>query len=150
MGQEVQLFENMLTEYFGQEATCVVNGTAALQLALQAAGVGYGHEVLVPSITYVASFQAISATGATQLHAEIDPETFCLDVKDAELRISKNTKAIMPVHYAGGTGPLAEYYALASKYDLRVIEDAAHAFGSSYNGKLIGSFGDIICLVLMV
>ena len=145
MGQEVQLFENMLTEYFGQEATCVVNGTAALQLALQAAGVGYGHEVLVPSITYVASFQAISATGATPIACEIDPETFCLDVKDAELRISKNTKAIMPVHYAGGTGPLAEYYALASKYDLRVIEDAAHAFGSSYNGKLIGSFGDIIC-----
>ena len=145
MGQKVKDFEYLLSEYFGRSSTCVVNGTAALHLALQAIGVGLGDEVLVPSITYVSSFQAISATGAIPISCEIDSSTFCLDVKDAEARITEKTKAIMPVHYAGGTGSIPGYYELANKYGLRVIEDAAHALGSSYNGKLIGSFGDIVC-----
>ena len=145
MGQKVKDFEYLLSEYFGRPSTCVVNGTAALHLALQAVGVGLGDEVLVPSITYVSSFQAIAATGATPISCEIDPATFCLDVKDAEARITEKTKAIMPVHYAGGMGSIPDYYELANRYGLRVIEDAAHALGSSYNGKLIGSFGDIIC-----
>jgi len=145
MGEKVKFFEQILTEYFGQTATCVTNGTAALHLALQAAGVGIGDEVLVPSVTYVASFQAIAATGAKPIACEIDPTTFCLDAKDAESRVTEKTKAIMPVHYAGGSGHISEYYALANRHGLRVIEDAAHALGSSYNGKLIGSFGDIIC-----
>ncbi|MEC8458235.1 MAG: DegT/DnrJ/EryC1/StrS family aminotransferase [Bacteroidota bacterium] len=145
MGQKVKDFEYLLSEYFGRPSTCVINGTAALHLALQAVGVGLGDEVLVPSITYVSSFQAIAATGATPISCEIDPATFCLDVKDAEARITEKTKAIMPVHYAGGMGSIPGYYELANRYGLRVIEDAAHALGSSYNGKVIGSFGDIIC-----
>ena len=145
MGAEVQQFEDELTEFFGRPAVCVVNGTAALHLALQAAGIGLGDEVLVQSLTYVASFQAISATGAVPVACDVDPDTLCLDWKDAEKRVTKNTKAVMPVHYAGGVGALNEIYTFAEKYGLRVIEDAAHAFGSVYQGKKVGGFGDIAC-----
>lgn len=145
MGQKVKDFEDRLSEYFGRPALCVVNGTAALHLALQAVGVGQGDEVLVPSITYVASYQAITATGAAPISCDIDPITLCLDVKDAKTKITAKTRAIMPVHYAGGFGEISEYYKLADENNLRVIEDSAHALGSRYQNKLIGSFGDIAC-----
>ena len=145
MGAEVQLFEQKLTEFFGRPAVCVVNGTAALHLALQAIGVGHGDEVLVQSLTYVASFQAISATGATPIACDVDPETLCLDWRDAEKRLTPRTKAVMPMHYAGGVGALDEIYAFANKYGLRVVEDAAHAFGTEHQGKRVGGFGDIAC-----
>jgi len=145
MGVEVQQFEEELTKFFGRPAVCVVNGTAALHLALQAAGIGLGDEVLVQSLTYVSSFQAISATGAKPVACDVDAETLCLDWKDAEKRVTPNTKAIMPVHYAGGVGALNQIYAFAEKYGLRVIEDAAHAFGTEYQGKKVGGFGDIAC-----
>ena len=145
MGVEVQKFEKELTEFFGRPAVCVVNGTAALQLALQAVGVGSGDEVLVQSLTYVASFQAISATGAKPVACDVDPGTLCLDWRDAEKRLTPRTKAVMPVHYAGGVGALDEIYEFADKQGLRVIEDAAHAFGTKYHGKRIGGFGDVAC-----
>ena len=92
MGVEVQQFEDALSEFFGRPTVCVINGTAALQLSLQACGVGPGDEVLVPSLTYVASFQAISATGALPVACDINEETYLLDFVDAEKRITKNTK----------------------------------------------------------
>lgn len=145
MGAEVQQFEENLTGFFGRPVVCVANGTAALHLALQASGIGLGDEVIVQSLTYVASFQAISATGATPIACDIDPKTLTMDCRDAESRITQNTKAIMPVHYSGGVGNLQEIYDLAKRHNLRVIEDAAHAFGTFYDGRLVGSFGDIIC-----
>ena len=145
MGAEVQQFEQALTAFFGRPAVCVVNGTAALQLALQACGVGHGDEVLVQSLTYVASFQAISATGATPIACDVDPFTLTLDWRDAEKRLTPKTKAVMPVHYGGGVGALDEIYAFARRHGLRVIEDAAHAFGTVYQGKRVGGFGDIAC-----
>lgn len=145
MGSDVQVFEKALTEFFGRTTVCVVNGTAALQLAVQACDIGAGDEVLVPSLTYVASFQAISAVGATPVPCDIDAETWLIDLEDAGKRLTKHTKAIMPVHYTGGAGDLDAVYAFAAKHDLRVIEDAAHAFGSTHKGKRIGSFGDIAC-----
>ena len=145
MGKEVQYFEEELTKFFGRPALCVANGTAALHLSLQAAGVGLGDEILVQSLTYVASFQAISATGAKPVSCDINSNTFCFDWRDAESRLTSKTKAIMPVHYSGGVGDLSEIYAFAKKYRLRVIEDAAHAFGSEHLGRRIGSFGDIAC-----
>jgi dTDP-4-amino-4,6-dideoxygalactose transaminase len=145
MGAEVQLFEERLSEFFGRRAVCVVNGTAALHLALQAAGIGQGDEVLVQSLTYVASFQAISATGAIPVACDVNELTLTLDLQDAEKRLTPNTKAVMPVHYSGGVGELDEIYAFARKYGLRVIEDAAHAFGTQYQGKYVGGFGDIAC-----
>lgn len=145
MGAEVQRFERGLSQFFGREAVCVSTGTAALQLALQGCGIGIGDEVLVQSLTYVASFQAISGVGATPVACEIDPATLTIDWRDAEKRLTNRTKAIMLVHYSGGVGQLDELYAFAQKYKLRVIEDAAHAFGTTYRGRRIGSFGDVAC-----
>jgi len=145
MGAEVQQFEEALTGFFGRPAVCVVNGTASLHLALQACGIGRGDEVLVPSLTYIASFQAISASSAKPVACDINSETFQLDLADAEKRITPRTKAIMPVHYTGGVGELDALYTFSKKHNLRIIEDAAHAFGTTYKGKRVGSFGDIAC-----
>jgi dTDP-4-amino-4,6-dideoxygalactose transaminase len=145
MGAQVQEFELALTNFLGQETICVVNGTAALQLALQACEIGNGDEVLVQSLTYLSSFQSISANGAIPVACDINPDTLTLDLVDAEKRLTSKTKAVMPVHYAGEMGNLDEIYAFAKKNDLRVIEDAAHAFGSTYNDKRIGAIGDIVC-----
>jgi dTDP-4-amino-4,6-dideoxygalactose transaminase len=145
MGAEVQQFEQRLAEFFGRPTVCVVNGTAALQLALQACDIGLGDEVLVQSLTYLASFQAISSTGAVPVACDIDPATMTLDWRDAEKRLTSKTKALMPVHYSGGVGALDEIYAFARKHSLRVIEDAAHAFGTVYQGRRVGGFGDIAC-----
>lgn len=145
MGQEVKAFEEELADFFGRPAVCVVNGTAALHLALQAADIGPGDEVLVQSLTYVASFQAISATGASPIACDIDPTTVCIDLNDAKAKITSRTKAIMPVYYSGGVGNLGAIYEFAKSHNLRVIEDAAHAFGTTYNGSKIGAIGDISC-----
>ncbi len=145
MGDEVRRFEEDLTAFFGRPAVCVNTGTAGLHLALQCSEIGVGDEVLVQSLTYVASFQAISAAGATPVAIDISAASGCIDLADAARKISSRTKAIMPVHYAGGVGNLNEVYKFAEKHSLRVIEDAAHAFGSKYNGAKVGSFGDISC-----
>ena len=145
MGEEVGSFEDMLTEYLGRPAVCVASGTAALQLALQAMGLGPGDEVLVPTITYLASFQTVSANGAVPVACDIDANTCLIDLKDAAKRITDKTRAIMPVHYAGQPVDFSALSKLAQDNGLRVIEDAAHAFGSSYEGKKIGSFGDVAC-----
>jgi len=145
MGNEVNLFEKKLANYFGRPVVCVSNGTAALHLALQACGIGPGDEVLVQSLTYVASFQAISATGAIPIPCDILQDTYTIDCRDAENRLTTRTKAIMPVHYSGGVGNLDEIYNFAMLHNLRVIEDAAHAFGTTYGNKKVGSFGDISC-----
>ena len=145
MGAEVQQFEQALSNFFGRPAVCVVNGTAALHLALQATDVGPDDEVLVQSFTYVASFQAIAASGARPVACDVNPSTLTLDIRDAEKRVTSKTKAIMPVHYGGGVGNLNEIYAFAKDNGLRVIEDAAHAFGTCHEGKIIGGFGDVAC-----
>lgn len=145
MGEEVKKFENELSNYFNRQATCVVNGTSALQLALQSIGIKRGDEVLVPSLTYLASYQAISATGAKPISCDIDEKSLIIDIDDAKKRVTKKTKCIMPVFYSGGVGNLDEIYNFSSEFGLRVVEDAAHAFGTKYKNKLIGSFGDISC-----
>ncbi len=145
MGAEVEQFEGALMYFVGRPAVCVVNGTAALHLALQACDIGPGDEVLVPSLTYVASFQAISATGARPISCDVLENTLTMDWRDAETRLTPRTKAVMPVHYTGGVGDLDGIYAFAKKHALRVVEDAAHAFGTTYHGAKVGAFGDIAC-----
>ena len=145
MGPEVLKFEKILSKYFGRNCACVSTGTAALQLAVQAAGLKRGDEIIVPSLTYVASFQAISANGAKPVSCDVNQKNLSLCIEDLKKKITKKTKAIMPVHYAGNTGDLDEIYNIAKKKKLRVIEDAAHAFGSNYKGKKVGSIGDIAC-----
>jgi dTDP-4-amino-4,6-dideoxygalactose transaminase len=145
MGKEVQAFENELSEYFGLQTLCVSTGTAAVQLALTGAGIGPGDEVLVPSLTYVATYQAISASGATPVSCDVDSETLQISVEDAENRINSNTKAIVPVYFSGATNCLDQVSEFGIENKLRVVADAAHAFGSFHNKKLVGSFGDINC-----
>ena len=145
MGNEVKKFETELRNFFKREVVCFNSGTAALQVALQACDIGENDDVLVPSITYVASYQAISATGAKPIACDIDDDNLQLSLKDLEKKITKKTKAIMPVHFSGSVGKIREIYKFAKQNKLRVIEDAAHAFGSKIYNRKIGSFGDIVC-----
>jgi dTDP-4-amino-4,6-dideoxygalactose transaminase len=147
MGLEVQLFEDELKAYLGThaEVICVNTGTAALHLALSGLDIGSGDEVLVPSITYVASFQAITATGAQAIACDVTLGRVFIDLSDAERRISPHTKAIMPVHYASDSQSMVDVYVFANRHNLRVIEDAVHGFGCTRNGKRIGYEGDVIC-----
>lgn len=147
MGREVQLFEEELRAYLGTElqVICVNTGTAALHLAVQCLDIGPGDEVLVPSITYVASFQAIAAAGARPVACDVTSDKVFIDLADAERRITPRTKAIMPVHYASDSQGIQAVYDFARRHGLRVIEDAAHGFGCSRDGKKIGAEGDILC-----
>lgn len=147
MGRDVQLFEEELKAYLGtdSEVVCVNTGTAALHLSMSCLDIGPGDEVLVPSITYVASFQAITAAGARAVACDVTSERVFIDLADAERRISPYTKAIMPVHYASDSQSMADVYAFAKRHNLRVIEDAAHGFGCMRNGQKIGYEGDVIC-----
>lgn len=147
MGQEVQLFEDELKNYLDTDADviCVNSGTAALHLALSCLDIGPGDEVLVPSITYVASFQAISATGAKPVPCDVSTDRVFIDLIDAKQRITSKTKAIMPVHYASDSQSMRDVYEFANHHNLRVIEDAAHGFGSSRDGLKVGCMGDVVC-----
>jgi len=145
MGKEVKKFEEELSVFFGRSAVCVNTGTSALHLAFQAIGLKEGDEVLVPALTYLATFQAVCATGAKPIPCEVREIDLLLDLDDAKAKTNKNTKAICLVHYTGNPGDLDSYYEYARKMNLRVVEDAAHAVGTIYKNKLIGSFGDIVC-----
>jgi dTDP-4-amino-4,6-dideoxygalactose transaminase len=147
MGRFTQQFEAQLREYFGgrREVICVSTGTAALQLALQGVGVGSGDEVVVPSLTFVATFQAIAASGARAIACDVNPATGFMDCADAQRRLSTRTRALMPVHYASCAPQLEEVYALAARHRLRVVEDAAHAFACARGGTRVGSSGDVVC-----
>jgi dTDP-4-amino-4,6-dideoxygalactose transaminase len=147
MGSEVQAFERELADYLhvpSGNVSCVNSGTAAVHLAL-AAVLKPGDEVLVQSLTFVATFQAITAAGGVPVACEVRPETITLDVDDARRRLTPRAKAVVPVHYASNPAGLDEIHAFAKEHGLRVVEDAAHAFGCTYNGNRIGSFGDVAC-----
>ncbi|MFA5101241.1 MAG: aminotransferase class I/II-fold pyridoxal phosphate-dependent enzyme, partial [Candidatus Omnitrophota bacterium] len=146
MGRYVDEFEKELERYLDTSAVvCVNSGTAALHCALMGIGLKPGDEVLVQSLTYIACFQAISAAGAVPVACEVVPRTCTIDLNDAEKKITNKTRVIMPVHYSGRPGALDEVYKFAGKHGLRVVEDAAHAFGTLYKGRKIGSFGDVVC-----
>lgn len=146
MGSSVQEFEDKISKFLGGPTVIAVNtGTTAIHLALDALGISEGDEVIVPSLTFVATIQAITATGATPIFADIEPNTLNIDVKDVERKITGRTKAIIPVHYRGLPCDMDGLMYLSKKNNIRIVEDAAHAFGSHYKGKPIGSFGDITC-----
>ena len=144
MGEFVYKFEKKLSDYLGREAITVNSGTTALHLAIESLELKSSDEIIAPSITYLSTFQAILSAGAKPIACDIKENgQICLE--SVKSLINKNTKAIIPVHYAGNSFDLNGLYCLAKENNLRVIEDAAHAFGSKYSGKLIGSFGDIVC-----
>ena len=142
-GKEDEAFEKAFAAYCDTKY-CVGcgNGLDALMLALKALGVGAGDEVIVPSNTYIATALAVTYVGATPVFVEPDIRTYNIDPEKIEEKITKKTKAIMPVHLYGQPCDMDPIMAIAKKYDLKVVEDCAQAHGATYNGKVIGSFGD--------
>src|SRR5208283_1488036 len=146
LGAQVFEFEQNLQKFLGaKHVVCTNTGTTALHLALDVLGIGKGDEVIVPSFTFVATIQAITATGATPVFCDIHADDLNMDAGDVRKKITKKTKVILPVHYRGIPCDMDAIHALAKEHNITVVEDAAHAFGSSYKGKKIGSFGDIAC-----
>ncbi|HPO52536.1 MAG TPA: DegT/DnrJ/EryC1/StrS family aminotransferase [bacterium] len=146
MGAWVKQFEDQLKNFIGTKYVIATNtGTSAIHLALVSCGIKSGDEVIVPSLTFAATIQAIVATGADVVFCDVQPDTLNIDPKDIKKRITSKTKAIVPVHYRGYPCDMEEIEKIAEENGLRIIEDAAHAFGSKYRGKKIGSFGDITC-----
>lgn len=146
VGKFVDRFEEEFAKYNEvKSAVVTMNGTAALQLALVALGVGEGDEVIVPSMTFISSVNAIKYVGAIPVFADVDRETFVMDVNKVEELITEKTKAIMPVHIYGYPVEMDELNGIAKKYNLFVIEDATEALGTLYKGKLAGTLGDVGC-----
>lgn len=144
-GPKLAEFEAALSKYFGDRPVrCFANGTATMKIALQVAGIGSGDEVITTPISWVATSNVILSVGAKPVFADIDPVTRNIDLKKVAAAITSKTRAIMPVYLAGLPVDMDELYALAKKHNLRVIEDAAQAFGSQWKGKKIGSFGDLV------
>jgi len=147
LGPNVAAFEEEVAEYLGVGyAVGVASGTDALLLTLRAYGIGPGDEVIVPTYTFFATAEAVSLLGATSTFVDIEPETYCIDVRGIEERITQRTKAIIPVHLYGHPADMDPVLALARKGDLKVIEDNAQAFGAEYKGQKTGSLGDVGCL----
>lgn len=137
--------EKMISDRMGvKHAHLVSSGTAALSVALITAGVGSGDEVIMPTFTFVASFEAIISVGAIPILVDID-DTLGIDVATVESAITPKTKAIMPVHMCGSMTDLAPLKALCKKYKIRLIEDACQAIGGTYKNKSLGTIGDIGC-----
>lgn len=145
-GPKVKEFESQLGPWFDNSNVLTVNnGTAALQLALRLANVGVGDEVITTAMTCTATNEPILAMGAKIVWADIDPWTANIAPQDVERKITPKTKAIMCVHWGGYPCELNELNAIAKKHGIKLIEDACHAFGSTYNGKQIGSHSDFVC-----
>ena len=143
-GKYVNLFEETFSEYIGSKyALTVCNGTMALHLALVTLGIGPGDEVIVPTLTYIASVNAIVYTGATPVFVDSLPDTWQIDPEEVERNITHKTKAIIAVHLYGHPCEMDKLQALASQYRLFLVEDSAEAIGSLYKNKHVGTFGDI-------
>ena len=145
-----QQFEQEFAEWQGSKyALGFSTGTGALQAAMWACKVGVGDEVIAPSITYWATCLPAFSLGATVVFAEIDPDTLCIDPDDIEKRITKRTKAIIPVHYVGYPADMDRIMAIAEKHGIKVIEDNSHAQGGLYKGRKLGAIGHVAAASLM-
>lgn len=146
LGSEVLAFEQEFADYCSAKHGVGVNtGTSALHLALLAAGVGPGDEVITVPFTFVATISAIDYTGATPVLIDIDPVTFTMDPKALEAAITERTKAIIPVHLYGQSADMDPILEIAKRYGLTVIEDACQAHGAEYKGRRAGSMGHMAC-----
>lgn len=147
LGKVTQEFEEALSERLGDRKVIGVNtGTTAIELALRTIGVGEGDEVVIPSLTFVATAQAVEATGARAVLCDIDRETLNVSPETLEAARSPRTKAVIPVHYRGLPAEIDPILAWAGPHGIRVVEDAAHAFGGFYeDGTTVGAKGDVTC-----
>lgn len=142
----VESFEKEFAAYCGTKyALTCVNGSVALRIALIACGVRPGDEVIVPPYTFIATASVVLEANCVPVFADIDPDTYNLNPVEVEKAITKRTKAIIPVHFAGQACNMDAIMAIAQKYNLRVIEDACHGHGAEYKGKKLGSIGDAGC-----
>jgi dTDP-4-amino-4,6-dideoxygalactose transaminase len=147
-------FPNKLASEFAQKfaayhgakyGCCVANGTIALVVALQAAGIRFGDEVIVPAYTWDGTAAAVLFAGGVPVFADIDPDTYCLDIESARRVITPRTRAIIPVHLAMRFADMDALLRLAAEHKLAVIEDCAHVHGGQYKGRGAGSIGDLGC-----
>jgi dTDP-4-amino-4,6-dideoxygalactose transaminase len=144
MGAKTIEFEQKFASYVGAKHAVGVNScTAGLHLALDAIGLKEGDEVLVPTTTFTASAEVVVYFKAKPVLVDIDPETLCIDPVDAERRITSKTRAIIPVHYSGQPCDMDAIQDLATRYNLRVIEDAAHSLPASYHGVRVGAISEL-------
>ncbi|HEX8173565.1 MAG TPA: DegT/DnrJ/EryC1/StrS family aminotransferase [Pyrinomonadaceae bacterium] len=142
LGREVAAFEESFAEYIGaRHCVGVSNGTAAIQLALTACGIGAGDEVIVPANTFFATAEAVSTAGATPVFVDADPVSYTIDAGQIEAAITPATRAIIPVHLYGQAADLDAVLEIARRHNLLVIEDAAQAHGALYKGRRVGTFG---------
>lgn len=151
MGPKVIEFESLFSEFINRDSdrkikSLLVNScTAALHLALKSIGLKAGDEVILPTNTFIATAEVVTYFNAKPVLCDIDFDTMLIDVNKIESLITEKTKAIIPVHYAGQPCDMKEILAIAQKYNLKVIEDAAHSFPAYYQGKPIGTIGDLTC-----
>jgi dTDP-4-amino-4,6-dideoxygalactose transaminase len=145
-GPKVVQFEAALSDLCaGRPVRTVNHATAGMEIALRACGIGPGDEVITPALSFVATANVIVRVGATPVFVDVDLDTRNIDLDQAEAAIGPRTRAILPVHFAGLAVDMDRLYALAATHELRVIEDAAHAIGTTWRGRQIGSFGDLVC-----
>ena len=148
-GPNVREFEDAARRFLGSSYAVAVNsGTAAIQAALHALGIGRGDEVLVPSFTFVATANAVVAAGAKPVFVDIDKTHHTMDPEDLEKKVSRRSKAVIPVHLYGNVARVEEICRIADERGLRVVEDAAQSMGSTYRKKQSGTFGDMGCFSL--
>lgn len=146
---ETKTFEREFAEFVGtKHALGLCNGTAAIHSALFAVGVGPGDEVIVPSYTWHASITPILHCGGTPIFCEVDPDTYCADPADIEKRITSRTRAIVVTHVLGNPADMGLIMAIARPRGIKVIEDASHAHGGSFDGRQVGALGDVGCFSL--
>lgn len=146
LGREVEAFEAAFAEYVGARFCVGLNsGTAAVQLAVMACGIGAGDEVIVPANTFFATAEGVSTAGASPVFVDADPDSYNLDPARIEAAITERTRAIMPVHLYGQAADLDPVFEIAGRHKLLVIEDAAQAHGSLYKGKRVGPLSDAGC-----
>ena len=144
-GPKVREFEERLSAYFGGRPVLTFNsGTCTMEIALRVAGVGPGDEVITTPISWPATANVILAVGATPVFADIDPATRNIDLDRLEAAITPRTRALIPVHLSGLPVDMERLYRIAARHRLRVVEDAAQAFGSRWRGRPIGAFGDLV------
>ena len=145
-GRYVSEFESAFAAYCGAaHALGVANGTDALHVALRAIGVGPGDEVIVPANSFIATAEAVTMTGATVVFADVDAQTYNLDVGSAADKITSRTKAIVPVHLYGQPADMHAVCELARKHGLKVVQDCAQAHGATVDGQPVADFGDVLC-----
>ncbi len=145
-GPKVREFEKAFAERIkAPDAVATTSCTTALQLALYASGVGPGDEVIVPSLSFIATANAVWQCGATPVFADIDPRTYNLDPTAAERAITARTRVIMPVHQVGLPADMDRFLDIGKRHDVTIIEDAACAIGATYKGRPVGSLGPLAC-----